>query len=151
LKLLPSAVASKLAEQAQMSDVMRSAIVTECKTVIAANYPAEPLEVAALVRRLMNHYRTPEMSDADMQGVIEDWLEDLGSVPFDILRDAMATFRQSPKGRFKPMPGDILEAVSEQAAYRMKLAERARNALTAIENYQPKPEAGDENVVPFRA
>jgi len=138
-KLLPSGVARALAEQAQISDVMRFAIVGECHMLLAGNQPATPLQKAALIRRLMNHYRAPDMSDADMQGVIEDWLEDLGDMPFDILRDAMASYRQGPKANFKPMPGNIRELAVANAGYRMRLAERARETLHAIETWKERP------------
>lgn len=119
--------------------------------MLAGNQPASPLEKAALVRRLMNHYRTPDMSDADMQGVIEDWLEDLGDVPFDILRDAMAAYRQGPNARFKPMAGNIRDLAQQKAGYRMTLAQRARETLQAIETYEPRPPAPelDPHNLPF--
>jgi len=152
-KLLPSGVARALAEQAQISDVMRHAIVSECHMLLAGNQPATVMEKAALIRRLMNHYRASDMGEADMQGVIEDWLEDLGNMPFDILRDAMAAYRQGPKARFKPMPGDIIELANANAGYRMRLAERARETLEAIENYKPRPVVNPEEFpfdgVPF--
>ena len=129
---LPNAVARALAEKAVRSDSERSLIVNECNTVLAANQPASPLEVAQLVRRLMNHYRTPDMNEADLQGVIEDWLEDLGPYPFDVLRDAMAAYRQSPKASFKPMPGNIVELATGRAGFRLMLAKRARETLELI-------------------
>ena len=117
---------------AKSDPVFRQQLVTECETLVAANQPAHVVEVAGLVRRLMNHYRATDLTEADLQGIVEDWIEDLSDMPFDILRDAMSSYRQSAKARFKPLAGDIIELARANAGFRMKLAERAGETLAML-------------------
>lgn len=137
--LLTKGVARALVDEAADNGHFKTQLVEECQTLMLANQPAHAMERSALVRRLMNHYRQAEMSESDFQGVVEDWLEDLralpdiGPIPFDVLRDGMAAWRQSGQARFKPMPGDILALCKTNAEYRMRLANRAAETLRLLE------------------
>lgn len=109
--------------------------------MLAANQPAHPAEVSALVRRMLNHYRQADLNEADLKGVLEDWIDDLGDFPLDVLRDAFAAYRTGPRASFRPLPGNIIDLAKDAAGYRLRLAERAVETLEAIRATQTQGEA----------
>lgn len=132
LTLLQTAATRELVDLAKGDNLARKQILVESNLILMANEPAQTIDAAYYVRRLMNHYRVQSMSDSDMQGIVEDWMEDIAGIPLDILRDALAAWRTGPRAGFKPVPGEILKICKENAGFRMALAKRAAEIVEAL-------------------
>lgn len=92
----------------------------------AGMWGSGPDYVATALLRLQAHYWRPEFTPAQARELYEDFMDDLGHIPPDILDEACAAYRRDPDARFFPRPGQLL-AIAEPL-----LAER-RRAIARIE------------------
>lgn len=93
----------------------------------AGMWGSGPDYVATALLRLQGHYWRPDFSPAQARELYEDFMDDLGHIPPDILDEACAAYRRDPEARFFPRPGQLL-AIAEPL-----LAER-RRAISRIES-----------------
>ena len=102
----------------------------------AALWGAGPDHVATALLRLQGHYWRPDFSPAQARALYEDFMDDLGHIPPDILDEACTTYRRDPEARFFPRPGQLL-AIAEPL-----LAERRRAAARIEKAVNEKPDRG---------
>ena len=101
----------------------RHRVLAELK---AGMWGSGPDYVATALLRLQGHYWRPDFSPAQARELYEDFMDDLGHIPPDILDEACAAYRRDPEARYFPRPGQLL-AIAEPL-----LAER-RRAIARIE------------------
>lgn len=106
-------------------------LIKECEIVLAAAQPATGLEIAVVLHRLSKHYPERKMSEDDLLDVSKDWLEDLDGLPLDIIEAAVSEWRRGEKCEFFPKSGQILRLVDGKGRYRLALAQRAGNIMSA--------------------
>jgi len=119
----------------------RQEILEECEIICRASHPASSSQVKTIVFQILNHYegfdrRSPESKAA----IIADWLESLSEFPHDVLTGAARAWRECEKSSFTPTVGQIV-ALCSHAAYRLKLAERAREVRGTILNNMERANA----------
>lgn len=89
--------------------------------------------MAVALDRLALHYPERQMAEKDQARLYGDWRRLIGDIPIDLLDQAIDSYLLSP-ARFHPTPGQLLELVRRDLAYRKGMAERAAKALSIIEN-----------------
>lgn len=77
-------------------------------------------DVSALVARLLRHYWTADDDPATRQAQIEDWIDDLGEFPSEIVEEACRMWRRANKHR--PTPAEIRSLALAENAYRQPVA-----------------------------
>lgn len=93
----------------------------------AANRPAADRDVLGLLEALFQHY-PPLGGEAGQKQRWADWLEDVGHLPADVLRDACKAWRQGDN-RWAPNPGQLLALVDKGYLADEKLIDMAIRAL----------------------
>ncbi|MBW7057524.1 hypothetical protein KY389_12610 [Paracoccus bogoriensis] len=94
------------------------------KLLLASLTPAKPERIAQLVTRLIGHYPQQPLPEDVRKGVAEDWLEDLGHLPEDIIDAACAGWRRA-ENKFAPTPGHLLAIANPIFASRRFMAQHA--------------------------
>lgn len=125
LKLLPE----KLPRELLQMD--RAMVLQECSSALSAVEPSRIDEFALVIERLAAHYPDSRLSDAEWLLVMEDWRDDLGHLPADVMRAGAKAYRMSG-ARFFPTAGQFYAVIKDAWEYREALARRAQTTLDAI-------------------
>ncbi|WP_153041522.1 hypothetical protein [Pseudovibrio sp. Ad26] len=76
-------------------------------TLTQANAPGGAKPVSLAVGQLLNHYPQKRLSPEAITQLIEDWIQDLGSYPTDVIFAACQAWRRSSK-TIAPTPGQLI-------------------------------------------
>lgn len=91
--------------------------------------PAPQAEIVALLTRLAVHFPVRGRSQSEWRIILEDFAEDLAPYPPDILRAAIAEYRQT--GRYWPRPAELIALAAPALARRQRIRHRLMRALGA--------------------
>ncbi|WP_193778384.1 hypothetical protein [Pseudovibrio sp. WM33] len=76
-------------------------------TLTKANAPGGSKPVSLAVGQLLNHYPQKRLSPEAITQLIEDWIQDLGSYPTDVIFAVCQSWRRSSK-TIAPTPGQLI-------------------------------------------
>tara|TARA_R110002073_G_scaffold303806_1_gene472266 strand:+ start:4355 stop:4861 length:507 start_codon:yes stop_codon:yes gene_type:complete len=112
-----------------MTDPENRAMIAQAAAGLAASLsPANPNEIAQLIRRLAWHYPQPPRLAAAQRAIAEDWLADMAHLPADIIDAACAQWRRAAN-EYAPTPGQLLALANPIWEQRRTLAIRAERFL----------------------
>ncbi len=76
-------------------------------TLTQANAPGGSKPVSLAVGQLLNHYPQKRLSPEAITQLIEDWIQDLGTYPTDVIFATCQAWRRSSK-TIAPTPGQLI-------------------------------------------
>ena len=76
-------------------------------TLTQANAPGGAKPVSLAVGQLLNHYPQRRLTSEAITQLIEDWIQDLGSYPTDVIFAVCQSWRRSSK-TIAPTPGQLI-------------------------------------------
>lgn len=94
----------------------------------SANRPVDKGTAMMLLEKLFQHYPPKSLNAAAQKSSWEDWLEDVGHLPADVLADACRSWRRADN-KFSPAPGQLLALVDTSYKADEKLIEMALRHL----------------------
>lgn len=98
------------------------------EATISANRPVARPAALALLEKLFQHYPPKALNAAAQKSSWEDWLEDVGHLPQDVLADACRAWRRADN-KWAPAPGQLLALVDFSYQADEKLINMALNRL----------------------
>lgn len=111
------------ADPATMPAEKRAAALAHLKALDNWLHPAHPATILAIVSRLMLHWSDTKTKPAEMEAMLEDWVEALADLPEHALRQAAAGYLKACS--YRPKPADIralaVEAIREERDARLRL------------------------------
>ena len=84
-----------------------------------------------MYERLSLHYPNMARTEREAELMVQDWLEDLGEFPADLIADACRIWRNSTQ-RFFPTTGQLLDPVRPIMDHRKRLGRRAFDFKTEL-------------------
>lgn len=127
-KLLGSGMPETLIRR--LSPELLRGLTINAENLYASVTPASAEFTIIELRKLAAHYPMVVRTQAEETSRWNDWLEDLGDIPRDILTAGCAIWRRSDEAFF-PAPGQLLAIIEQPARYRRWMAERMRD-LSAL-------------------
>jgi len=82
--------------------------------------PAKIEEIGVLLGRLSLHYAPITADENKMRLIMEDYFEDLGGIPADLLQYACKQYRQNHENQYFPKASALLKLVKEAFSDRKK-------------------------------
>lgn len=85
------------------------------KIIDAALTPATPNQIAVAVKKLSLHCGMQNKAPEEVKYMFQDYCNDLGSFPIQLIEDACASYRKLPQGNnFMPSSGQLIAMMAEK-------------------------------------
>lgn len=101
---------------------------------------ATPAQIQAQLAKLIPHYWTPDLTEAQMRSKFQDFCCDLEGVSVAGIEQACIAYRRDPKSEFFPKPGQLLALCKDDIAERKRTV-RALGEAERIVEEQPQDAA----------
>jgi hypothetical protein len=92
-----------------------------------------PTALVAHLERLFVHYPQPALNDSQLESRWQDWLDDLGALPADIVEAGCRDWRRST-ANYAPTPGQFLDQVGGYMSCRVFTERALKTLIERLEN-----------------
>lgn len=75
-------------------------------------YPAHPNEIMAYLGKLVLHFPQTNMEDRHLSMLYEDYIDDLGKYPADMIRQACVDYRHNAENQFFPKVAQLMALIN---------------------------------------